>query len=62
MKELTYHQMLAFKEPTPVWVSGVNEYGLALGYEVMFFGHDSWYVSQIFQEGGKIYKAKAAVG
>ena len=60
MNELTFKQILEFKEPTPVWVSGIDEYGLARGCEVMFFDHASLFVSQILRNGGKIYKVKVA--
>lgn len=31
MKGLTFKQMLGFKEPTSMWMSGIEEYGLARG-------------------------------
>lgn len=62
MNELTYHQMLDFKEPTPVWVTERNEYGLAFGQEVMFFGGGRWPILHILQHSGKIYKAKVTKG
>ena len=60
MNELTYRQMLDFKKPTPVWVTERNEYGLAFGQEVMFFGGGHFHILYILQGGGKIYKAKVA--